>query len=304
MAGPEVENARRYLAGQAAAGAGWWIAVFTSDRVRDATLGDLSPAWLVGPDLVLFVGGSALAARGSATWGWVTLAWTTAVTVGLWAYALATGGAGWGALAMTVAVVGTAAAALTLALGRLPTHWITVGPFAFRPAPERAPGSHLRHSLQQLVVFWVTFFVAVPLVLAAVERRIGLRWSALDGPVVRVAGIGLLVVFSGVGIWSCLSMALRGEGTPLPSATAQKLVVVGPYRFVRNPMAVAGLAQTTGVGLVLGAWTVIVIALAGAILWDALIRPQEEHDLAERFGPSFERYCAEVRCWVPRPPST
>jgi protein-S-isoprenylcysteine O-methyltransferase Ste14 len=37
---------------------------------------------------------------------------------------------------------------------------------------------------------------------------------------------------------------------------ANRLVVVGPYRIVRNPMAVAGALQTIGVGLWVGSWAV------------------------------------------------
>jgi protein-S-isoprenylcysteine O-methyltransferase Ste14 len=98
-------------------------------------------------------------------------------------------------------------------------------------------------------------------------------------------------------------MALRGRGTPLPAQTARDLVVVGPYRWVRNPMAVAGALQTASVGLWVGSWLVIVVAVAGAVVWNQLIRPAEEADLAARFGASYRRYTAQVRCWIPGRPS-
>jgi protein-S-isoprenylcysteine O-methyltransferase Ste14 len=96
-------------------------------------------------------------------------------------------------------------------------------------------------------------------------------------------------------------MALQGKGTPLPAETARELVVAGPYRIVRNPMAVCGALQTIGVGLILGSWTVIAIAVAGAVLWNVVIRPGEEADLAARFGPAYDRYRTQVRCWIPTP---
>jgi protein-S-isoprenylcysteine O-methyltransferase Ste14 len=105
---------------------------------------------------------------------------------------------------------------------------------------------------------------------------------------------------SAMGLWSMASMALVGEGTPLPAATARKLVVAGPYRFVRNPMAVAGAVQTVGVGLWLGSWSVLVAAVVGCLIWNQFIRPDEEADLLARFGEPYEAYCAAVRCWLPR----
>ncbi|MGN6695965.1 MAG: methyltransferase family protein, partial [Aquihabitans sp.] len=69
-----------------------------------------------------------------------------------------------------------------------------------------------------------------------------------------------------------------------------------------NPMAVCGALQTIGVGLVLGSWMVVAIAIAGAVVWNVVIRPGEEADLAVRFGSDYERYRSQVRCWVPTRP--
>lgn len=294
--------ARAYLGAQAVAGALWWVAVLASDEVRTATLGGWHPALLVGPDLVLFVGASAVAAATSSrAAAAVAAVWTGLVTVALTAYGLVEQVAGWGVVAMTAATLGTAVAAAGLLWGGVPTGWFFRGPFAFRVAD---PGRHhLARSLVQLVVFWTTFFVVVPLVAAAVERRLGLAWSALDGPGVVVVGAVVFALASVVGLWSCVTMAVQGEGTPLPSETARHLVVAGPYRYVRNPMAVAGGLQTAAVGLVTGSWIVIVLAVAGAVAWDVAIRPREEADLAARLGPPYDAYRAAVRCWIPTRPA-
>ena len=95
-------------------------------------------------------------------------------------------------------------------------------------------------------------------------------------------------------------MSTLGGGTPLPSAMPNHLVIRGPYRFVRNPMAVAGVAQGIGVGLLLSSWLVVVYAVVGSVLWNYAVRPLEESDLEQRFGDEFGRYRASVRCWVPR----
>ena len=94
-------------------------------------------------------------------------------------------------------------------------------------------------------------------------------------------------------------MATVGEGTPLPTATAPKLVVSGPYRFVRNPMALAGILQGVAVGWWLGSYVVLAYALAGAALWHLCVRPIEEADLRRRFGSDYERYQSCVRLWIP-----
>jgi protein-S-isoprenylcysteine O-methyltransferase Ste14 len=298
-----VALARGYFGLQAIAGAVWWVLVFLSDDVQHWTLGQWDPAYLVVPDLVLFFGASAWAAlTGSRIAGAVVGAWTTLVAVVFGIYGLVEQEAGWGVVLMAAATVATLASAATLWFGYLPTGWFFVGPFSFRVAAEASDGHHLRRSLAQLVVFWTTFFVLVPLALTWVEDRLGLRWDALDAPAVRAVGVAMFLIGSTIGLWSCVTMAVQGKGTPLPAETARELVVAGPYRWVRNPMAVGGLLQTAGVGLMVGSWLVIVVAVAGALVWNVLIRPTEEADLAARFGAPYRQYARQVRCWVPTRP--
>src|ERR687894_369209 len=298
-----VPVARAYLALQAAGGAAWWVAVAASDDVRRWTLGQWDPVVLLGPDLVLFVGASAVAAsRGSRRAAAIAAGWTTAVTAALVVHGLVERAAGAGVVLMAVATAGTLAATATIWSGRVPTRWFFVGPFSFRVAEDASGARHLRRSLAQLVVFWTAFFVAVPLGLTAAEERLRLTSPALAQDGVRRVGAGVFLLASVLGLWSCVTMALRGNGTPLPAQAARDLVIAGPYRSVRNPMAVAGALQTAGVGLWVGSWTVIAIALAGALTWNALIRPEEEADLAARFGAPYQRYAEQGRCWIPTRP--
>ena len=94
-------------------------------------------------------------------------------------------------------------------------------------------------------------------------------------------------------------MSILGVGTPLPLDSPNFLVVKGPYKFVRNPMAIAGIGQGIAVGLFLGSFGVLIYALLGAILWHILVRPVEEKDLEKRFGKSYQRYKKEIKCWIP-----
>src|SRR5690606_17108580 len=135
---------RAYLAVQAAAGAGWWIAVFTSDFIREATLGSLDPVAVAVFDIPLFVVASAVAAIGFTPAAVASTGWTSVVAVALALYATVTMEAGWGAVVMAAAAGGSVLALCLIRLGRVPTGWIIRGPFAFRPAATRStPARHL-----------------------------------------------------------------------------------------------------------------------------------------------------------------
>ncbi|RGE22009.1 isoprenylcysteine carboxylmethyltransferase family protein [Leucobacter sp. wl10] len=289
---------RLYFALQAVAGAAWWVAVFAVPPVRRATLGGLDPVLVAALDLPLFVGASALAATGLRVAVWIAAPWTALVACGMAVYATVTERAGWGAVLMVAAAIGGAGAALLVLTGRIPSERLLAGPLAFRQARPATAGRNVGRTGAQIVGFWGLFLGAIPLVIAALEQRWGLQ---LDPPAaVPVAGAVLLVPASALGIWAALAMSLRGEGTPLPSAAARRLVVSGPYRYVRNPMAVAGIAQGVAVGLLLGSWLVVLYALSGSLLWNRVVRPLEEADLQARFGAAFAVYRERVACWIPR----
>lgn len=287
-----------YFTVQALAGAAWWLGVFFSDGIRSLTLGSLDPIVVAWFDIPLFVIGSALVACGVRPVVWIVVAWTTLVATGMALYATVTSEAGWGALVMIAAAAGGVGAGLLIRFDRPPTEWILFGPFAIRVAPSTSTSAHVARTTGQVVVFWGLFLVVLPAIVALMERRWNLHLPIPEAA--RWAGLVLLLAASALGIWSAIAMSTRGEGTPLPSATARRLVIAGPYRFVRNPMALAGIAQGAAVGLMIDSWLVVVYALGGSLVWNWVVRPLEEADLVERFGAAYADYAREVRCWLPR----
>lgn len=292
---------RAYFAVQAVAGAAWWLGVFNSAFVREATLGGLDPVAVAIFDIPLFVIASAVAAFGVRAAALIATGWTIVVAVALAAYATITTEAGWGVLIMAAAAGASIIALCLLLLGRVPLEWIVRGPFAFRPASLR-PGSagYVASTLVQIVCFSGCLLVVVPFVLVLLERRwqMGLAFPQLAW----VAGVALLLLANALSLSSAFVMSTRGKGTPLPSAMPNRLVVAGPYRWVRNPMAIGGIVQGVGVGLLLSSWLVVAYAIIGSVLWNYAVRPSEEADLEKRFGAEFQQYRQAVRCWIPRLP--
>lgn len=292
---------RAYFALQALAGGVWWIGVFTLPELREATLGAADPVLLAALDVPLFVVGSVCAAAGLRWARHGVVLWTLLVTALLMVGAALSGRAGWGALLMIAASLGSASSWLLIEYARIPADRVLIGPLASRVARSADPTSQLLRTIAQLAVFWLLFLAALPLGIAWLEARwqLGAAWPVP----VRVVGLPLLLVASALGIWAAVAMSTTGDGTPLPSATARKLVVAGPYRFVRNPMALAGIAQAAGVGLMLGSWLVIAYALCGSAYWNWLVRPLEEAELEVRLGAAYREYRRRVRCWWPRFPA-
>lgn len=291
-------HGRMYFALQALAGAAWWLGVSTLPALREATLGGLDPMLVSIIDIPLFVIGSALAALNMRWAVWIASAWTVFVAVFMLIYATVTTTAGIGAILMVGAAIGSVLAGSLMLLGRIPSHRLIVGPFAFRASHTRIRSRLLVRTTVQLVIFWGVFLIVLPAIINALEDR----WNlSLKFPIlVVVAGFALLAFSTVLGVWSARAIANFGSGTPLPAEMANHLVVRGPYAFVRNPMAIAGIGQGMAIGLLIGSWLIVVYALVGSLLWNWLIRPHEEADLRDRFGAEYEEYTREVSCWLPR----
>ncbi len=166
----------------------------------------------------------------------------------------------------------------------------------FRAAPPAGPGWNLAKTMIQTAIFWGTLLCLAPWAIVAAEGRLG----GAGFPPQRWLGACLFAVASTLGLLSAYTMAVAGEGTPLPLDHPRRLVVTGPYRTVRNPMAVGGIAQGCAVGFLLGSYGVIAYSLMGALVWHFGVRPFEERHLHARFGDAYDAYRRRVRCWIPR----
>ncbi|MFE1082903.1 methyltransferase family protein [Brevibacterium sediminis] len=290
-------HGRMYFALQALAGAAWWLGTAMIPGVADATLGSIDPLLIAIVDIPLFVIGSALAALNFRWAVWIATGWTVLVALGMVIYATATTEAGLGAVLMILAALGSLLAGVLMIVGRIPSEKLLVGPFAFHSSHTRIRSRLLMRTTIQIVVFWGVFLIIIPVIINAFEDRWNLAYKF---PILLVVvGFALLAISSVIGVWSARAIANFGSGTPLPSQMAHHLVARGPYAFVRNPMAIAGVVQGMAMGLLIGSWLVVVYALIGSLLWNWLIRPHEETDLLERFGDEYRDYAKRVRCWWP-----
>lgn len=93
-----------------------------------------------------------------------------------------------------------------------------------------------------------------------------------------------------------------GRGTPAPFIPPQRLVVVGLYRYVRNPMYVGLAVGWAGLWIVFGHATMAMVVTVAVVALCAhlFVVSYEEPTLRGKFGADYEEYCRNVRRWWPR----
>jgi protein-S-isoprenylcysteine O-methyltransferase Ste14 len=114
--------------------------------------------------------------------------------------------------------------------------------------------------------------------------------------------IGLLLLFPGLALagWCMRLFAVKGEGTPAPWAPPQKLIVAGPYQYVRNPMICSVLMLLLAEASLLRSGIVLwwfLLFLLGNMVYFPLV---EERKLEKKFGESYTQYKRHVPRWIPR----
>lgn len=108
-------------------------------------------------------------------------------------------------------------------------------------------------------------------------------------------GIGLALV-----TWTVSLFARIGKGTLAPWDPTSRLVVVGPYRHVRNPMISGVLTVLLGEAALFGSLPLLVWFGAVFALNAVYFPLVEEPGLRERFGEGYDAYRANVPRWLPR----
>ncbi len=162
--------------------------------------------------------------------------------------------------------------------------------------PQRARGNWLT-ALASLMVgaaFLGLWFWLLPIWLGfRVEAHTApWRWLAL---IPSVAGFAVALRC----VWD---FGWTGHGTPAPIAPPQRLVVVGFYRYVRNPMYVGFAFGWIGLWIVFGPANPWLIAAVTAVALGVhlFVIFYEEPTLRGKFDGDYEEYCRNVRRWRPR----
>jgi protein-S-isoprenylcysteine O-methyltransferase Ste14 len=122
------------------------------------------------------------------------------------------------------------------------------------------------------------------------------------GPVEAV-GLGVLALGAALAVSCILTFALVGKGTPAPFDPPRRLVVAGPYRWVRNPMYIGAVLVLAGAAVYFQSLGLLAFAAGFLMVAHGFVLFYEEPTLQRTFGAQYADYYHAVQRWMPRPPA-
>lgn len=112
--------------------------------------------------------------------------------------------------------------------------------------------------------------------------------------------VGIVLLVAGAVLrrlcFRALGASFTGEVRVRPE---QRVIVAGPYHWVRHPSYTAGILMITGVATALGSWLGTLIAFLLAVAGYAYRVRVEERALAATLGDAYRSYAATTKRFIP-----
>lgn len=160
----------------------------------------------------------------------------------------------------------------------------------------------LERHLRAILALPFMALVVIPAALALLTGSCVPLWGG-EPPLNVIAGlVGLSLIAIGLTlVVTTIRLFVQvGRGTLAPWDATETLVVVGPYRYVRNPMISGVIFTLFGESVLCGSVWVLGWALLFTLANLVYIPLAEEKGLEARFGASYRLYKHSVPRWIPR----
>jgi len=132
-----------------------------------------------------------------------------------------------------------------------------------------------------------------------------LSWSSIVAPArtgaPQIAGMIIVAIGTAIALWCVFTFVFIGKGTPAPFDPPRKLVIRGPYRFVRNPMYIGAGMTLVGAALYYESVSILIYTGLFFLITHLFVVLYEEPTLRRTFGEEYETYFRGVRRWLPKP---
>ena len=148
--------------------------------------------------------------------------------------------------------------------------------------------------LIMLFYFNLGFFIGISNLYVFQLYELPIFLDSLRSP--ELGGLAILVSF--ILIFLAVGLFRQNEEDPNPTTQSNKLITIGIYKYIRNPMYLALVMFQIGLGISLSFLHISIMSIFTAITLHYFIIKKEETYLKEIFGADYEIYKARSRRWI------
>ena len=148
------------------------------------------------------------------------------------------------------------------------------------------------------LIFPITLPVCLVLVVPQVDNYLGIS-SFFYGWGNVIVGVMAIVIGGIVAIWTIVIQISLASGTPFPMVPTKKLLIVGPFKYCRNPMTLGTIIAYAGVAILIGSFSALVVVAVLAAILVGYLKIIEEKELQMRFGSEYIEYKKKTPFIIP-----
>jgi protein-S-isoprenylcysteine O-methyltransferase Ste14 len=125
--------------------------------------------------------------------------------------------------------------------------------------------------------------------LPQVDKIIGIE-SFFVGFASIISGVIAIIIGGFLALWTIIAQYKLASGTPFPMLPTKKLIIVGPFKYCRNPMTLGTIIVYSGVVILIGSYTALFVIVIFSLMLIVYLKLIEEKELEMRFGQDYLEY--------------
>jgi protein-S-isoprenylcysteine O-methyltransferase Ste14 len=158
-------------------------------------------------------------------------------------------------------------------------------------AAERLSPPKSAKKWDSAIVIALRLATLVRYILAGLDQRYG--WSGDFTLMAHLVGLAACLLGHALFAWAMASNRYFSQVVRIQSERGHAVAIKGPYRFIRHPGYIGGIAFELGMGFLLGSWWAILAGGVCAILLVVRTALEDRTMLAEL--PGYVEYTCQVR---------
>jgi len=154
---------------------------------------------------------------------------------------------------------------------------------------ETSKGKRLFALVIGVLIFPISIPAILVILLPQVDKRIGIG-SFYTGYGNIIIGVIAIILGGFLAFWTIIAQIELASGTPFPMLPTKKLLIIGPFKYCRNPMTLGTIIAYSGVAIWVGSYTALFAVVIFALMLLVYLKLIEEKELELRFGQEYLEY--------------